>query len=148
MTRKLITLTLILFAYSAAFSQEDEAYSKTLKQMFAVSGAEGSYKAVINQFTTMFRQKYPDVDSKVWDEFEKEFSKASMDDLADMLVPTYKKYMTIDDLKELIKFYETPVGKKYAQYVPNIMQESMQVGQEWGMKIGQQLEERMKEKGY
>lgn len=148
MTRKLITLTLILFAYSTAFSQEDEAYSKTLKQMFAVSGAEGSYKAVINQFTTMFRQKYPDVDSKVWDEFEKEFSKASMDDLADMLVPTYKKYMTIDDLKELIKFYETPVGKKYAQYVPNIMQESMQVGQEWGMKIGQQLEERMKEKGY
>ena len=148
MTRKLITLTLILFSYSTAFSQEDEAYSKTLKQMFAVSGAEGSYKAVINQFTTMFRQKYPDVDSKVWDEFEKEFSKASMDDLADMLVPTYKKYMTIDDLKELIKFYETPVGKKYAQYVPNIMQESMQVGQEWGMKIGQQLEERMKEKGY
>ena len=148
MTRKLITLTLILFAYSTAFSQDDEAYSKTLKQMFAVSGAEGSYKAVINQFTTMFRQKYPDVDSKVWDEFEKEFSKASMDELADMLVPTYKKYMTIDDLKELIKFYETPVGKKYAQYVPNIMQESMQVGQEWGMKIGQQLEERMKEKGY
>ena len=148
MIKTIFSIAILLFASTTVFCQEDLAYSKTLKQMFTVSGAEGSYKAVINQFTTMFRQKYPDVDSQIWDDFEAEFSKASMDELAEMLVPTYKKYMTIDDLKELIRFYETPVGKKYAKNMPNIMQESMQVGQEWGMKIGQQLEAKMKEKGY
>ena len=56
--------------------------------------------------------------------------------------------MTKSDLEELIIFYRTPVGKKFAQSSPMLVQESMQVGQEWGMKIGQDFSERMKERGY
>ena len=71
-----------------------------------------------------------------------------MDELADMLAPVYEKHMTENDLKKIIEFYQTPVGKKYAEKTPLITQESMQVGQQWGMRIGQKVMERLKEKGY
>ena len=51
-------------------------------------------------------------------------------------------------MEEMIKFYQTPVGQKYANSSPMIMQESMQIGQQWGMKLGQEFTKKLKEKGY
>jgi uncharacterized protein len=65
-----------------------------------------------------------------------------------MLVPVYSKYLTKEDLEEMIKFYETPVGKKFAENTPKIMRESMQIGQEWGMRIGEKFEKKIRERGY
>jgi hypothetical protein len=65
-----------------------------------------------------------------------------------MIAPVYFKYLTVDDLQKLNEFYETPVGKKFANSLPMITQGSMQVGQEWGAKIGRAFEEKLKAKGY
>jgi len=116
--------------------------------MFEVSGTEGSYQAAIKQMFSMFKQQYSNVEVEIWTDLEKEFSKTSLNELTKMLVPVYSKYMTLEDLNELIKFYNTPTGKKYAKSTPLIMQESMQIGQQWGMKIGQDFEKKMKDRGY
>lgn len=52
---------------------------------------------------------------------------AMYDDMVKMFVPIYRKYYTLEDLTQLCKFYETPLGKKYAQYTPAVSQESMAV---------------------
>lgn len=148
MTKRFLTITLLLFVSITVFGQVDKEYNETLKRMFVVSGSEKSYQAVIKQMFTMFKQQYSDVESDMWSDLENEFSKTSLNDLTKMLVPVYSKYMTLEDLKELIKFYETPVGKKFAKNTPLIMLESMQIGEQWGMKVGQDFEKKMKEKGY
>lgn len=148
MKRVFNTLVLLLLVSATSFAQADKEYSKTLKKMFAVSGADESYNAAIKQMFTMFKQQYTNVDADVWKELEKEFSRTSIDDLTKKLVPIYAKYMTQEDLIAMINFYETPIGKKYAKNTPLIMQESMQVGQEWGMEIGQKFAEKMEKKGY
>ena len=148
MTKKILTISLLLIISLTAFGQADKEYSKTLKKMFEVSGTEVSYQAAIKQMFSMFKQQYSSVESDVWGDLEKEISKTSLNELTEMLVPVYSKYMTLEDLQELIKFYETPVGKKFAKNTPLIMQESMQIGQQWGMQIGQEFEKKMKEKGY
>ncbi len=148
MTKRFLTITLLLFVSITVFGQVDKEYNETLKRMFVVSGSEKSYQAVIKQMFTMFKQQYSDVESDMWGDLENEFSKTSLNDLTKMLVPVYSKYMTLEDLKELIKFYETPVGKKFAKNTPLIMLESMQIGEQWGMKVGQDFEKKMKEKGY
>lgn len=148
MTKRFLTIALIITVGFTAFGQADKEYSKTLKKMFEVSGTEETYQAAIKQMFTMFKQQYSGVESDVWADLEKEFSKTSLNDLTEMLVPVYSKYMTLEDLQELIKFYETAVGQKFAKNTPLIMQESMQIGQQWGMKIGQDFEKKMKEKGY
>ena len=147
---KKITFTLMFFLLLSftSFGQDNAEYRTTLKAMFEASGAEGSYKAVIKQSFVMFKQQYPDITSELWEELESDFLKTSLDDLTEMLVPVYSKYMTKEDLEEIIKFYKTPAGQNFAKNTPMIMQESMQVGQEWGMKIGQKFTEKMKEKGY
>lgn len=147
--KKAILSILILFVVSTAtFAQDDTVYAEKLEQMLKLAGSEESYKVAIKQMITMFKQQYSNVEQDVWNEFEKDFAKASMKELTTMLVPVYQKHLTLEDLNGLIAFYQTPVGKKYAQKTPLIMQESMQVGQTWGMKLGQEFSEKMKEKGY
>ncbi|MBL4715432.1 MAG: DUF2059 domain-containing protein [Bacteroidia bacterium] len=141
-------LTLVLVFTTMSFGQVDKEYNETLKNMFDVSGTEESYKAIITQMVTMFKLQYTDVREEVWDEFEKDFLKTSLNDLVEMLVPIYIKYMTKEDLEALIVFYETPVGKKFAKNTPLIMQDSMKIGEEWGMKIGEKFVKKMKEKGH
>lgn len=147
MTKFLTVFSFLVFLSFSSYGQADQDYTKTLKEMFEVSGSEGAYQAAIEQMLVIFKQQYPKVEEDVWNEFETEFTKTSLDDLTEMLVPVYSKHMTKSDLEELIIFYRTPVGKKFAQNSPMIVQESMQVGQEWGMKIGQDFSERMKERG-
>jgi hypothetical protein len=146
--KKSILLIFCLFTCIASFAQVDKEYKSTLKKMIEVSGSSAAFKGAITQIMVMFKQNYTNVPSNVWDEFEKEFSKTSVDDLVELLAPIYYKHLTVGDLKKIIEFYQTPVGKKYAEETPMITQESMAAGQEWGMKIGQQVQEKLKEKGY
>ena len=148
MTKQLLTIILLINVSLTAFGQTDGEYSNTLKKMFEVSGSEESYRAVIQQMFTMYKKQYSDVDAAVWNDLEKEFLKTSLNELTEMLTPVYAKYMTQEDLNGIIKFYETPVGGKFAKNTPLILQESMQIGQQWGMKIGQDFANKMKEKEY
>ncbi|WP_432711992.1 DUF2059 domain-containing protein [Pedobacter sp.] len=148
---KKITLLLALFllTVSSAYSQQTATtYKETLDKMMEVSGSKPTYKAAIVQIVSSFKAQKPDVPEDVWLDFEKTFIKAATDDLLNLLLPIYQKHIPEADLKNIIAFYETPTGKKFAAKSPLIMQESMQVGQEWGIKIGKDFSERLKEKGF
>lgn len=143
--------TAVLFALLISFSsfgQTDKEYHKTLYKMFLASGTEQAYQSALEQMFSMYKEEFWSIDEEVWDELEAEFSKTSIDDLTTMLVPVYAKYLTIEDLKEIIEFYESPVGQKFAEKTPLIMQESMQIGQEWGKKVGEDFMEKLKARGY
>ena len=147
--KKIYFLGLLLLSfYQFASSQSDEKYKETLIELFRVSHTEQTYEAAVKQMFSMFRQQQSNVPTEIWVDLEKEMNKTSMDDLISMLIPVYSKHLTIEDLNELIKFYESPVGQKYAEKNPLIMQESMQVGQHWGQKIGMEFVNKLKEKGY
>ena len=87
----------------------------------------------------VYRENYEMYDRKIIDEFEKEFLKTSINDLVEMQTPVYMDYLTIEDLEGIIAFYETPVGKKYAEQAPFITQDSMEIGGEWGRGIAEKL---------
>jgi len=52
---------------------------------------------------------------------------------------------------QLLTFYQTPLGRKTVEIMPLLSQESMQVGQAWGMGlgpiIGQRVSERLADAG-
>lgn len=146
--RKILVAFSFLILLSTPVFGQDTDYAKTLRKMFEVSGTEQTFQAAIKQMFTMYKQQFTEIDTETWVELESEFSDTSLDDLTVMLVPVYEKYMTEADLKELITFYESPVGQKYAKSIPLITQESMQVGQQWGMVIGEKFAKKMEERGY
>jgi hypothetical protein len=149
MKKIVVVITLVIVSLNAGFSQTTNgSYKATLKKMLEVAGTQESFKMAIKQMFGMLKSQKTDVPDSIWVSFEKEFSNTSMDELVDMLAPVYQNHMTEADLKKIIEFYQTPVGKKYAEKTPLIMQESMQVGQQWGMKMGQAFQEKLKAKGY
>ena len=148
MKKFISTLSLIFILTNLSFGQSDNEYREALQTMFKVSGSEEIYQTAISKMFTMFKEQYASVKEETWVSLEVEFKNTSINDLIELLTPTYQKHLTLEEIKGLIEFYETPVGKKYAQKSPLIMQESMQIGQQWGMKIGEEFAKKMKDKGY
>ncbi|UCH13121.1 MAG: DUF2059 domain-containing protein [Bacteroidales bacterium] len=148
MKRLTTIIPLILLTFGLTFGQVDPEFKAALKNMFEVSGSEETYKTVIRQMVSMFKTQFANVPEGHWNDLENEFLQTSLDDLVDMLVPVYSKHLTLEDLQKIIEFYHTPTGKKYAEKTPLITQESMQIGQQWGMQIGQDFQNKLKEKGY
>lgn len=131
-----------------AQTQPSKEYVAALKKMIVVSGNDATFKLVIPQMFAMMKQQLPNVPAEFWSEAEKEMMKTLVDDLVEMLAPIYHKRLTLSDLQEITKFYESPVGKKMAAAQPAIATESMAVGQQWGMKIATKVQESLKAKGY
>ncbi len=59
-------------------------------------------------------------------------------ELINMAVPLYDKYFSDQEIKELIKFYETPVGQKAISTLPQLTMEMQKQGRAWGERVGRQ----------
>lgn len=146
--KRFLIAGLMLVCISAQAQTNSKTYPATLKKFLEASGSLETFQSAIGTMLNQFKNMYPSAPEEIWTEFQKEFSTTSLDDLVSMLAPIYEKHLTENDLKELIKFYESPVGKKLAKESPAIMQESMTAGQSWGMKVAEKVQAKMKEKGY
>jgi len=152
------TFTILLLTCSLTFAQSegkkstyaDQAYEDKLLEMFEVTGSSETYSMVMIQMIELFKSDptYNSIPEKFWEELYKEFNEVSINDLTKLLVPVYEKHLNLEDLQGIIDFYKSPVGIKYASSVPAITEESMQVGQEWGMKFGEKVGQRIKNEGY
>jgi len=49
----------------------------------------------------------------------------NLEEIVQVLVPVYDKHFLVDELKELVSFYESPVGIKLLKATPDIVQDSM-----------------------
>ena len=129
-------------------NKEDVLYQNTLRKMFELAGSKQTFEVAIVQMLDIFKKQHTDIAPEIWDELGEEFMKNSMEDLITILTPIYQKYLSQTDLEGLIQFYESPVGIKFAKFTPVITQESMQAGQEWGQKLGEDFAKKLKERGY
>jgi uncharacterized protein len=67
--------------------------------------------------------------------FEKFNSKMNLQQFLDMAAISYDKYFSDDDIKGLIQFYQTPLGRKSLAVMPKLTVEL----QSEGLQIGQQM---------
>jgi hypothetical protein len=54
----------------------------------------------------------------------------------DMVIPIYAKHFNHTDIKGLLRFYQTDLGKKTIKIWPLILQESMTLAQDWSKSLG------------
>ena len=69
----------------------------------------------------------------------------NMNTLKEIYITLYAKYFAGDDLKEIIRFYSTDIGRKMLRVMPNAVEESMVAGQQWGHSLGPEIERRLRE---
>ncbi len=142
----LALLTLALLSVGTAMAQapagEAAAKRQDIRKLLELTGAAKIGQQIAAQMIPMFKQANPQAPPAFWNEVQKEFNPESM---IELVIPIYDKHLTHDDIKGLIAFYQSPLGRKMAAATPQIAQESMQAGQQWGLQIAQRIQKRLEE---
>jgi uncharacterized protein len=68
--------------------------------------------------------------------FVKFHSKANAQQILNLAIPAYGKYFSAQEIKDLIKFYESPLGQKIASVLPKMTAELQEAGSKWGENLG------------
>jgi len=133
-----------MFVAGGAEEKESDASSKRadIKRMIHLSGAGHLGNRIMNQMISAFKHGMPQVPEKFWTDITAEIDPNEM---VEMAVPCYEEHFTHDEIKELIKFYESPIGKKMVSVIPHISQECTLKGQEWCRKLGEKVAEKLQE---
>ena len=58
----------------------------------------------------------------------------------DLVAPLYAERFSVAELNEVIAFYKSPTGAKFISAQPQILQQSMAIGQVWGRRIGEEVQ--------
>lgn len=138
-TPLLIAATLITaVAPLAANAQEEKSPALRLLEAIefaetARAAADASFAPVIDQFKA---QGLPDeAIEEIKAAANRFFTKTFEDpDIAGELAKVYENSFTDAEMEELLLFYETPIGKKSLQTMPQVMQESGMIGQKFAEK--------------
>lgn len=67
-------------------------------------------------------------------DFSKEFD-ASLPSLYDKMAKVYMETYTHDEVKQMLKFYDSPVGKKITEKASELTKKNMTAAQEWGTEL-------------
>jgi len=81
------------------------------------------FEAVIPVLLTAFEQRY--------------------DELTDVLAGVYAANFTAQELRDMTDFYRSPTGQKVLRLLPTVAQQSMQAGQVYGHRMGEEIKQRM-----
>ncbi|HEX9934648.1 MAG TPA: DUF2059 domain-containing protein [bacterium] len=141
-------MVFLIFAVSSAAAQNADSTAEKredIKRLMVLTGAGNIGMQVMNQLTESFKKSLPQVPNGFWDDYMAEVDASS---LVQLCVPIYERHLSHSDIKELIRFYESPAGQRLIKVLPVIMQESMEAGQRWGQEIGQKAVQKLREKGY
>src|SRR5207248_3089376 len=101
-------------------------------KLISIIVGNDSGRKIIENLTVSFKKIYPNVPNEFWDQFQKEFDS---NELYAKLIPVYDKYFELEDIEELIKFYDTPTGKKFIKNLPEITNDCFTIGQAYGAEI-------------
>ena len=101
--------------------QSMDAMSKSIKPLLTNSLPPGDYREkLVNLF------------------FEKFTTKTNVQHLLDMAVPIYDKNFSQEEIRSLIAFYQTPLGKKTISTLPRLSAELQDEGRKWGESLGRE----------
>lgn len=125
---------------------ENEAKKiQNIKKLIEITGSQDIQEQIVAQIFSSMKVQYPEVPAKVWDTFAAEFKP---DELFDELIPIYAKYYTNEEIEQLIAFYDTPVGKKTIQILPQLSLESAELGVKFGQRIAERAIKKLEAEGY
>lgn len=66
------------------------------------------------------------------------------DALYSVLAPVYQKHFNIVELNKLVNFYQSPLGQKLVKVSPQLLAESLDLGQQWGMSLVPEIVQRVR----
>ncbi len=133
----LVTCLLIAFIASptSAVSEVPADFRAAVLELLELTGASKlglqMASAFSQQMSIQLRKAQPNIPPRAFEivsEVVVSFFRDSQGDVIDETVRIYAKYFTLQDIRGIIAFNRTPLGKKMISAMPAISKESIQVG--------------------
>jgi len=124
--KKIILLGAFVIAFSVQ-AQDNTAFKNEAIELIKATGVEAAFDGAIAQLGGNV------VEAKK-EEYTKE-AKATLGELYSKMAELYMKEFTHAEVKELVAFYTTDLGKKMASKQVAISQQGMALGQSWGFEV-------------
>ncbi len=112
---------------------------KLVEQMVSIS---------IDQFRSNLSRALPQSEhsQKIMETFLQRFQgKFNAEQLAELSIPIYDKYLSAEDIKGLIQFYESPLGQRMVKVLPQITRDSQLAGAQLGQRIAREVFQELQE---
>lgn len=124
----------------------DPEKNEQIERFLRVTSAFRFYDEIVDGVTGQYQKRFPQIEKDFWVEFKKEHTHP--DDLFNQVIPIYAKHLSTDDLKEILKFFESPAGKKYTAVLPDLGRETGRAALEFEKDLNSRILKRLKEAGY
>ena len=125
---KKVLLLLFLSTTLAIHAQDTSEFKKETIEFIKLTGSGAAFDDAISQIGSMM------VSEANKEAYQKE-ANATLDGLYDKLADLYMSEFTQSEIKELVAFYHTDLGKKLAEKQLSLTQKGMMLGQTWGMEL-------------
>jgi hypothetical protein len=155
----LLLASLLLLVPGAPAAAMDQQKHDDIAALMRLTGAADNMRRVIDlvfpQIMGSMKQLKPELPAALWEflqrEAQDEFER-SVGELEEPTIAIYDSAFSGDEIKELLAFYESPLGRKVLVSLPNIQKQSLALGTVWGRQVGARVVARLrakaKEKGY
>ena len=142
-----MTLVLALTAPALAGAATDIAPDKEadIEKLLEITGSLDMGQQMVDQIFAMQQNVQSAVPQEVWDEIRTELD---MTRIRPVIVAIWARHFSHDDIRGLIEFYESPLGRKLVETQPAVMQESMAAGELWARQVLERIRTRLAQKGY
>ena len=122
-------------AQTPAATQGDAEKIRLIRQLVARAKlTEQAVQAIETQLPAQ-RAANPRVPEQFWNRFLEQ-ARARRGELEEGYVKLYDRNFTTAELRQLLAFYDSPIGKRFLEVQPVLMREGIALGQEWGSRIG------------
>ena len=123
------SIVILLMLVFSPIATSETASPESIRKLMERTGAANLGLQVMSQMIAGLKQMAPEAPQSFWDEF---MAEAEADDMTEMIIPIYQKYLTEEDIEAMNIFNSSPTGQKLIRVQPLIAQESMIVGEQWG----------------
>lgn len=143
----LTSLSAIGMAEESLTPQKKADIEHLLKETGALAVSQQMAGLASVQLAQTVRQMRPDIPEEIISVLPEEVQAvfaANLESFKEAMIPLYHKHFTGEEIKEMIRFYETDLGKKVIRVMPVLIADSMEIGQRWGQSLGPQIDARIR----
>lgn len=126
-----------------------KASESEVKRLIELTGVVDREMASIEPLMGEWKRLMPQIPERVWAEVRAELRKVfTRETIIEMYVPIYTRHFDAAEVRKLIAFYSSPVGRKLVAETPEMQTEAYMDGVARGIKAGERIREMLKAKGY
>lgn len=121
------------------------AKTADIKRLLELTGGSKMGDHMLDELFRVQRRAMPEVPDDVWSEARRAFETR---DLLELIAEVWDRHFSHDEIRELIAFYESPLGTRLREMQPEILDESLLAGEEWARRGLERLQENLRLKGF